>query len=90
MFWSAPASAFTLPSDAARRVGFEAAIREIPLVMECLLITGQTADTQIEVVVRNMDAFRELLLDRITRIPGVRSSFVLRWVVDKTALSASG
>jgi Lrp/AsnC family leucine-responsive transcriptional regulator len=36
-----------------------------------------------------MDAFQELLLNRITRIQGVtgvHSSFVLRRVVDKTAL----
>lgn len=69
--------------------GFEAAVREIPEVMECLLITGQAADYQLKVVVRDMDAFQELLLNRITRIPGVtgvHSSFVLRRVVDKTAL----
>jgi Lrp/AsnC family leucine-responsive transcriptional regulator len=36
-----------------------------------------------------MDVFQELLLNRITRIPGVsgvHSSFVLRRVVDKTEL----
>jgi Lrp/AsnC family leucine-responsive transcriptional regulator len=36
-----------------------------------------------------MDAFQELLLNRITRIQGVtgvHSSFVLRRVIDKTAL----
>jgi len=36
-----------------------------------------------------MEAYQELLLDRITRIEGVtgvHSSFVLRRVVDKTAL----
>lgn len=68
---------------------FEAAIAEIPEVMECLLITGQDADYQLKVVVRDMDAYQELLLSRITRITGVtgvHSSFVLRRVVDKTAL----
>jgi Lrp/AsnC family leucine-responsive transcriptional regulator len=42
-----------------------------------------------KVVVKDMDAYQELLLNRITRIPGVtgvHSSFVLRRVVDKTAL----
>lgn len=70
---------------------FEAAIHEIPEVMECLLITGQAADYQLKVVVRDMDAYQELLLNRITRIKGVtgvHSSFVLRRVVDKTALPA--
>ena len=69
--------------------GFEAAVQKIPEIMECLLITGQAADYQLKVVVRDMDAFQELLLNHITRIPGVtgvHSSFVLRRVVDKTAL----
>ncbi len=69
--------------------GFEAAVKGIPEIMECLLITGQSADYQLKVVVRDMDAYQELLLNRITRIPGVtgvHSSFVLRRVVDRTAL----
>jgi Lrp/AsnC family leucine-responsive transcriptional regulator len=73
----------------ARFNRFEAAIVKIPEVMECLLITGQTADYQLKVVVTDMDAYQELLLNRITRIQGVtgvHSSFVLRRVVDKTAL----
>ena len=68
---------------------FDAQIADIPEVMECLLITGQDADYQIKVVVKDMDAFQELLLNRITRIKGVtgvHSSFILRRVVDKTAL----
>lgn len=68
---------------------FEAQIGALPEVLECLLITGQDADYQLKVVVRDMDAYQELLLNRITRIPGVtgvHSSFVLRRVVDRTAL----
>lgn len=68
---------------------FEKDISEISEVLECLLITGQDADYQLKVVVRDMDAYQELLLNRITRIQGVtgvHSSFVLRRVVDKTAL----
>ena len=68
---------------------FEKEIRKIPEVLECLLITGQDADYQIKVFVKDMDAFQGLLLNRITRIQGVtgvHSSFVLRRVVDKTAL----
>ena len=48
--------------------------------------SGQ-ADYQLKVIVPDMDAFQELLLNRITRIPGVtgvHSSFVLRRVVDRT------
>lgn len=68
---------------------FEAAVEQIPQVLECLLITGQDADYQIKVIVRDMDAFQELLLNRITGIrgvTGVHSSFVLRRVVDTTSL----
>ena len=68
---------------------FEKEISEISEILECLLVTGQDADYQLKVVVRGMDAFQELLLNRITRIQGVtgvHSSFVLRRVVDKTAL----
>ena len=68
---------------------FEQQIRQVSEVLECLLITGQDADYQIKVVVRDMDAFQELLLNRITRIQGVtgvHSSFVLRKVIDKTAV----
>lgn len=71
---------------------FETEIAQIPEVLECLLITGQDADYQLKVVVKDMDGYQELLLNRITRITGVtgvHSSFVLRRVVDKTALPFS-
>jgi Lrp/AsnC family leucine-responsive transcriptional regulator len=72
-----------------RFANFETRVSELPEVLECLLITGQDADYQLKVIVRDMEAYQELLLDRITRIEGVtgvHSSFVLRRVVDKTAL----
>lgn len=68
---------------------FEEKIAAIPEVLECLLITGQDADYQLKVVVKDMDGYQDLLLNRITRIAGVtgvHSSFVLRRVVDKTTL----
>ncbi len=68
---------------------FDAIVAELPEVLECLLITGREADYQLKVVVRDMDAYQELLLNRITRIEGVtgvQSSFVLRRVVDRTSL----
>jgi len=73
-----------------RFAGFEAKVSELPDVLECLLITGQEADYQLKVVVKDMQAYQELLLNRITRIEGVsgvHSSFVMRRVVDKTELS---
>jgi Lrp/AsnC family leucine-responsive transcriptional regulator len=72
-----------------RFANFDATVARLPEVMECLLITGQDADYQLKVVVRDMDAFQTLLLEKITRIEGVsgvHSSFVLRRVVDKTEL----
>jgi Lrp/AsnC family leucine-responsive transcriptional regulator len=72
-----------------RFANFEQKISALPEVLECLLITGQDADYQLKVVVRDMDAFQALLLEKITRIEGVsgvHSSFVLRRVVDKTVL----
>jgi len=72
-----------------RFANFDRLVAELPEVMECLLITGQDADYQLKVVVRDMDAFHALLLEKITRIEGVsgvHSSFVLRRVVDKTEL----
>jgi len=72
-----------------RFANFDARVRALPEVLECLLITGQQADYQLKVVVSDMQAYQELLLNRITRIEGVsgvHSSFVLRRVVDKTAL----
>ncbi|MCX7192106.1 MAG: Lrp/AsnC family transcriptional regulator [Proteobacteria bacterium] len=71
---------------------FEEKIAEIPEVLECLLITGQDADYQLKVVVKDMDGYQDLLLNRLTRIEGVtgvHSSFVLRRVIDKTALPLS-
>jgi Lrp/AsnC family leucine-responsive transcriptional regulator len=72
-----------------RFANFEQRIAELPEVLECLLITGQQADYQLKVVVKDMDAYQSLLLNRITRIDGVsgvHSSFVMRRVVDNTAL----
>jgi Lrp/AsnC family leucine-responsive transcriptional regulator len=71
---------------------FEAAVAVLPEVLECLLITGQDADYQLKVAVRDMDHYQFLLLNKITRIEGVtgvHSSFVLRRVVDKTTLSVA-
>ena len=77
----------------ARFANFEKKISELAAVLECLLITGQDADYQLKVVVRDMDAYQELLLNKITRIEGVtgvHSSFVLRRVVNKISLPLEG
>ena len=68
---------------------FEREIAAIDEVLECYLVTGQQADYMLKLVVPDMDSYQQLLLNRITRIPGVsgvHSSFVLRRVVDRTEL----
>ena len=72
-----------------RFANFDSKISALPEVLECLLITGQDADYQLKVIVRDMEDYQALLLDKITRIEGVsgvHSSFVLRRVVERTAL----
>jgi Lrp/AsnC family leucine-responsive transcriptional regulator len=72
-----------------RFANFEKQVARLAEVLECLLITGQEADYQLKVIVQDMDAYQALLLNKITRIEGVsgvHSSFVLRTVIDRTAL----
>jgi Transcriptional regulators len=67
----------------------ENSIRQWPQVLECILITGQAADYQLKVLVRDMEEYHDFLLNKLTRIPGVtgvQSSFVLRQVVSTTAV----
>jgi len=72
-----------------RFANFDRIVSNLPEVLECLLITGQDADYQLKVIVNDMDDYQRLLLDKITRIEGVsgvHSSFVMRQVINKTAL----
>ncbi len=68
---------------------FEAAVRDYPEVIECSVVTGQNSDYLIQAVVPDMAYYERFLLGHLTRIPGVtgvHSSFVLRRVVQRTAL----
>jgi len=68
---------------------FEGIVDTFEEVMECYLITGQQADYLLKVIVPDMDYYQEFLLGKLTRIDGVtgvHSSFVMRKVVDSTAL----
>lgn len=68
---------------------FEEIIAGYPEVLECHLITGQSADYLLKVIVKDMDAFQQFLLQKLTRIEGVsgiHSSFVLKSPVNTTAL----
>jgi Lrp/AsnC family leucine-responsive transcriptional regulator len=68
---------------------FEKAISTMPEVIECSIVTGQTADFLLKVVVRDMQHYEKFLLGNLTRlegVSGVHSSFVLRSLVKNTAL----
>lgn len=68
---------------------FEAAVRDYPEVVECNVVTGQNSDYLVQAVVPDMAYYERFLLGRLTRIAGVtgvHSSFVLRRVVQRTAL----
>lgn len=66
---------------------FEAQIKQYPEVLECHLITGQSADYVLKVLVQDMQAYQQFLLGKLTRITGVtgvHSSFVMRSVLNHT------
>lgn len=68
---------------------FEEEISKLPEVMECYLITGHDADYQLKIAVPDMDSYHNLLLGKITRIrgvSGVKSSFVMRKIIDSCAV----
>jgi len=71
---------------------FEAAIQAYPEVLECHLITGQSADYLLKVIVKDMEAYQHFLLDKLTKIEGVsgvHTSFVMKSPINTTALPIS-
>jgi len=67
---------------------FENAVRRLPEVMECYLMSGEY-DYLLRVVVADTADYERIHREHITRLPGVlrvRSSFALRTVTKKTAL----
>jgi Lrp/AsnC family leucine-responsive transcriptional regulator len=67
---------------------FEEAVKSIPEVMECFLMTGEF-DYLLRVVVSDMADFERLHRDSLTRLPGVarvNSSVAIRTVQKKTEL----
>ncbi|WP_101675482.1 Lrp/AsnC family transcriptional regulator [Alloalcanivorax mobilis] len=72
-----------------RFANFEATVKQYPEVQQCYLVTGQEADYLLKVVVPDIDHYQQFLLNKITRIEGVsgvQSSFIMRRVIDTTAL----
>lgn len=68
---------------------FECEVAKIAEVTECLLITGQSADYQLKLVVNDLEHYHQILLGKITKIAGVtgvHSSFVLNKVINNRSL----
>jgi DNA-binding Lrp family transcriptional regulator len=67
---------------------FEAAVKELPEVMECYLMSGDS-DYILRVVVEDARDYERIHSNHLTRLPGVdrvQSSFALRTVIKKTEL----
>ncbi len=70
----------------------ESTLANYPEVLECHLITGQSAYYLLKVIVKDMDAYQQFLLQKLTRIDGVtgvHTSFVMKSPIKTTALPVS-
>jgi len=75
--------------ESARLENFDRSVSAWPEVLECSLITGSDADYLLKVVMPDMDYYQRFLLKKLNRIDGIRSiktSFVLRKVVQRTEI----
>jgi Lrp/AsnC family leucine-responsive transcriptional regulator len=71
---------------------FERSICTYTEVIECALITGSDADYLLKVVMPDMSHYEKFLLKELNQIEGVssiRTSFVMRHVLNRTALPLS-
>ena len=72
-----------------RFANFENKISNFPEIIECSIVTGQSADYLLKAVLPDMAHYEEFLLGRLTKIEGVtgvHSSFVLRHVISRAQL----
>ena len=68
---------------------FEEHMRLLPEVIQCYLITGQSADYLLKIIVPDLKAYQSFLLGKLTGINGVsnvHSSFILQTICDTTVL----
>jgi len=68
---------------------FEAQISSLPEVMECYLMTGNS-DYLLRIVTADLASYERFLKDHLTRVPAIasiQSSFALKQVSFRTALS---
>ncbi|WP_206370730.1 Lrp/AsnC family transcriptional regulator [Solimonas marina] len=71
-----------LRQETAELARFEAAVRDVPQILECYLVAGQY-DYTLRVSVRDMASFEHLHQTVLTRLPGVisiQSSMAIRTV----------
>ena len=68
---------------------FEAAIRAMPMILDCHLVAGDF-DYFLKIRVRDMADFNRLHSERLIALPGVRQTrtfFVMKEVIDNAKLS---
>lgn len=74
--------------DAENVEQFESAVRRVPAVLECHHVTGE-ADFLLKVVVADTREYERILLQHLTKLPGVRqirSSVVLSTLKEETCI----
>jgi len=67
---------------------FRVAVRAIPEVIACWIVSGER-DFMLQVVARDFEHYRRLVLESVLKLPGVKdihSSFALDVIKDPTAL----
>ena len=72
----------------AHLADFEAAIADIPEVIECYVLMG-TVDFLLRVVTVDVEAYEQLFFEKLSRLPGVQeitSSIALSEIKNSTAL----
>lgn len=72
----------------AHLADFEAAIADIPEIIECHVLMG-TVDFLLRVVTPNVEAYEKLFFDKLSRLPGVQeinSAIALSEIKSTTAL----
>ena len=72
-----------------RLSNFDNKISGWPEVIECSLITGSDTDYLLKVAMPDMDYYQRFLLDKLNQVEGVssiRTSFVLRRVLQRTEM----
>jgi len=75
--------------DPKTMLNFEKTMEASPEVLQCYLIAGQSADYMLRIVVRDLAEYQQFLLNKLTQINGVtsvHSSFVIKNLIEKTAL----